>query len=101
MPCTIFFFLSILRNVAKPRALIWITLEVDLWQYEAPRRWFQEAPVAKGKSEGENVGYINQMITVRSPWMNLTKKLWMMLWVTLKAVLPPQPKIWEYEVIFL
>ena len=54
MPCTIFFFfLSILRNVAKPRVLIWITQEADLWHYEAPGRWFQEAPVGKGKSESK------------------------------------------------
>ena len=93
MLCTIFFFFwSILRNVAKPHVLIWITLEADLWHYEASGRWFQEAPEGQKWEQGENIGCINQMITVRSPWINLTKNSGWCCWVTLKAAPPPHPR---------
>lgn len=49
--------------------------------------------------KGENIGCINQMITVRSPWINLTKKLRVMLLSNPKSHLPPTLKIWEYGVI--
>lgn len=42
--------------------------------------------------KGENIGCINQMITVRSPWINLTKKLRMMLLSNPQSYLPPPPR---------
>lgn len=83
--------------MAKPRVLIWVTLEADLWPMT---RWSTWKVISGGTSrevekwdmeeKGEIIGCVSQMITAVSPGINLTRELWVMLLSIFQSCPPPR-----------